>query len=137
APSYVAQRLGAPGFRVSRLALAAGASLVAFALCSPFTFLHFGVAVRGAHIQVFYHYEVRGRGPEHYLDMAWTYGLGLLKSFGPLGLARVAAGGRLAARDGGRGLGPLGYPRGVLGGRGPAGVQVGIGRVSCRESVRS
>ena len=106
APSYVAQRLGAPGFRVSRLALAAGASLVAFALCSPFTFLHFGVAVRGAHIQVFHHYEVRGRGPEHYLDMAWTYGLGLMKSFGPLGLALVAAGVLLAARDGRREHGP-------------------------------
>ncbi|PYQ05218.1 MAG: hypothetical protein DMF83_15940 [Acidobacteria bacterium] len=115
APSYVAQRLGAPGFRVSRLALAAGASLVAFALCSPFTFLHFGVAVRGAHIQVFHHYEVRGRGPEHYLDMAWTYGLGLMKSFGPLGLALVAAGVLLAARDGRRWLGLLVYPLVVIG----------------------
>ncbi|HVD77024.1 MAG TPA: glycosyltransferase family 39 protein, partial [Vicinamibacteria bacterium] len=83
APSYLAQRLGAPGCRLSRLALAGGASLVAFTLCSPFTILHFGDAVRGAHTQVSHHYAVRGPGPESYLDMAWTYGLGLMKSFGP------------------------------------------------------
>src|SRR5438132_2640981 len=60
APSYVAQRLSAPGFRVSRLALAAGAALVAFALCSPYTLLHFGEALRGAQTQISHHYAVRG-----------------------------------------------------------------------------
>ena len=115
APSYLAQRLGAPGFRLSRLALAGGASLVAFTLCSPFTILHFGDAVRGAHTQVSHHYAVRGPGPESYLDMAWTYGLGLMKSFGPIGLALVAAGAVLAARDGRRWLGLLVYPLVVIG----------------------
>jgi hypothetical protein len=115
APSYLAQRLAAPGFRPSRLALAAGAALVAFALCSPFTILHFGDAMRGAQTQVSHHYAVRGQGPESYLDMAWTYGLGLMKSFGPLGLALVAAGALLAARDGRRWLGLLVYPLVVIG----------------------
>ena len=115
APSYLAQRLGAPGFRLSRLSLAAGASLVAFVLCSPFTVLHFGDAVRGAHTQVAHHYAVREQGPEGYLDMAWTYGLGLMKSFGPLGLALVAAGAVRAARDGRRWLGLLVYPLVVIG----------------------
>ena len=115
APSYLAQRLGAPGFRLSRVALAAGASLVAFALCSPFTILHFHDAMRGANTQVTHHYAVRGPGPESYLDMAWTYGLGLMKSFGPLGLALVAAGALLAARDGRRWLGLLVYPLVVIG----------------------
>ena len=115
APSYLAQRLGAPGFRLSRLALAGGASLVAFTLCSPFTILHFGDAVRGAHTQVSHHYAVRGPGPESYLDMAWTYGLGLMKSFGPIGLALVAAGVVLAARDGRRWRGLLVYPLVVIG----------------------
>jgi dolichyl-phosphate-mannose-protein mannosyltransferase/F5/8 type C domain-containing protein len=114
APSYLAQRLGAPGFRLSRLALAAGAALVAFTLCSPFTILHFGDAVRGAHTQVSHHYVVRGQ-PESYLGMAWTYGLGLMRSFGPLGLALVAAGALLAARDGRRWLGLLVYPLVVIG----------------------
>jgi len=115
APSYLAQRLTSPGFRVSRLALAAGAALLVFAVCSPYTFLHFGDAVRGAHTQVAHHYEVRGRGPESYADMAWTYGLGLMKSFGPIGLALVAAGALLAARDWRRWLGLLIYPAVVIG----------------------
>ncbi len=115
APSYLAHRLTAPGFRISRLALAAGAALLAFAVCSPYTFLHFGDAVRGAQTQVAHHYEVRGRGPESYADMAWTYGLGLMKSFGPIGLALVAAGALLAARDWRRWLGLLIYPAVVIG----------------------
>ncbi|HVD77487.1 MAG TPA: discoidin domain-containing protein, partial [Vicinamibacteria bacterium] len=79
------------------------------------TILHFGDAVRGAHTQVSHHYAVRGPGPESYLDMAWTYGLGLMKSFGPIGLALVAAGAVLAARDGRRWLGLLVYPLVVIG----------------------
>src|SRR2546428_9103327 len=47
--------------------------------------------------------------------MAWTYGLGLMKSFGPLGLALVAAGAVLAARDGRRWRGVLVYPLVVIG----------------------
>ena len=114
-PSYLAQRLTTPGFEVGRLALAAGASIVAFAVCSPYTLLHFGEAVRGAHAQVAHHYAVRGQGPEGYADMAWTYGLGLVKSFGPIGLGLVVAGALLAARDGRRWLALFVYPVVVIG----------------------
>jgi hypothetical protein len=115
APSYLAQRLIVPGFRVSRLALAAVAALVAFAVCSPFTFIHFAAAVRGVQIQVSHHYEIREHGPELYLEMAWTYGLALLKSFGPVALLLVAGGAALAARDWRRWLGLLVYPVVVIG----------------------
>jgi hypothetical protein len=115
APSYLVQRLTAPGFRLARLALAAGASLVTFALCSPYTFLHFHEGVRGARSQFSHHYLIRPQGPESYIDMAWTYGLGLMKSFGPIGLALVAAGVLLAVRDGRRWLGLLMYPVVVVG----------------------
>ena len=114
-PSYLAQRFTAPGFRLSRLALTAGASLVTFALCSPYTFLHFREGVRGARSQFSHHYLIRPQGPESYTDMAWTYGLGLMKSFGPIGLALVAAGAVLAVRDGRRWLGLLIYPVVVIG----------------------
>jgi len=109
-PSYLGHRLTAPGFRVSRLAAAAGAALVVFAFCSPYTFLHLGSAARGAETQISHHYLVRGRSPESYLDTAWTYGLGLLKSFGPIGLVLVGGGVLLAWRDWRRWLGLLVYP---------------------------
>jgi 4-amino-4-deoxy-L-arabinose transferase-like glycosyltransferase len=114
APSYLAYRLTTPGFRVSRVALAAGASLVAFAVCSPFTILHFTDALQGAHTQVSHHYAVRERGEESYVAMAWTYGLGLMKAFGPVALLLVAAGALLAARDWRRWLGLLIYPLVVI-----------------------
>jgi len=114
-PSYLAHRLTAPGFRLSRLALAAGAALAAFAVCSPYTFLHLGQAARGAQTQISHHYFIREQGPESYLDMAWTYGLGLLKSFGPIGLLLIAAGAALAAREWRRWLGLLVYPVVVIG----------------------
>jgi hypothetical protein len=110
APSYLAYRLTAPGFRVSRVALAAGVSVVAFAVCSPYTILHFTDAMQGAHTQVSHHYALRERGEESYFAMAWTYGLGLMKAFGPVALVLVAAGALLAARDWRRWLGVLIYP---------------------------
>jgi hypothetical protein len=110
APSYLGQRLVAPGFRPSRLALAAGASALAFMVCSPYTILHFGEALQGAHTQVAHHYVVRGQRPESYLDMAWTYGLGLMKAFGPVALLLVAVGAVRCAREWRRWLGLLVYP---------------------------
>ena len=110
APSYLVQRLVTPGPRPARIALAAGASVAAFALCSPYTLLHLTEAVRGAQTQISHHYLVREHGPEGYLDMAWTYGLALLKSFGPVALLLVGAGAALAARDWRRWLSLLVYP---------------------------
>src|SRR5437870_4890384 len=74
-----------------------------------------GLAAHGAQTQVSHHYFIREQGPESYLDMAWTYGLGLLKSFGPIGLLLVAAGAVLAAREWRRWLGLLLYPVVVIG----------------------
>jgi len=115
APSYLAYRLTAPGLRVWRVALAAGASLAVFAVCSPYTVLHLSDAVRGAHTQVSHHYAVREQGPESYFAMAWTYGIGLMKAFGPVALLLVAVGALRAAREWRRWLGLLVYPVVVIG----------------------
>jgi hypothetical protein len=115
APSYLVYRLAAPGSRARGIALAAGAAALTFAVCSPYTILHLADAVRGAQVQVTHHYAVRERGPESYGDMVWTYGLGLVKAFGPVALLLVAAGALVSARDWRRWLGLILYPAVVIG----------------------
>src|SRR5262249_59431409 len=114
APSSLAYRLVAPGPRLRGLVLAAAAAAIVFAVCSPYTILHLPDAVRGAETQFSHHYAVRERGPESYWDMVSTYGLGLVKAFGPVALLLVGAGAALAMRDWRRDLGLLLYPAVVI-----------------------
>lgn len=92
APSYLARRLVAPGPRVARVLIAAAVSLAVFAVCSPYTLLHFQDFVSGAQSQVSHHYVVRPRGEQSYRGMLLTYGQVLAKGLGVAGLALVAAG---------------------------------------------
>jgi 4-amino-4-deoxy-L-arabinose transferase-like glycosyltransferase len=98
-PSYVCRRLLAPGPRLPRLALAAAMSLAVFALCSPYTLLHFQDFVAGASAQVSHHYVVRPRGEQSFWGMLLTYRLVLAKGLGVAGLALAAAGAVLVRKD--------------------------------------
>jgi F5/8 type C domain-containing protein len=92
APSYAAQRLLTPGPRVRGFALAIAASLLAFALLSPYTLLHLPAFWDGVRSQVGYHYVVRPRGEQAYLGMVGTY-LGVLaKGLGGAALGLVLVG---------------------------------------------
>jgi hypothetical protein len=99
APAYVAVRLLRPGRRLSGLLLAGAASLVAFAVCSPYSVVEIGRAIAGATTQVSYHYGERPRGAQSLAGMAWTYGLVLRKALGPLALALAVVGAVAGRRD--------------------------------------
>lgn len=92
APAYVVVRLLRPGRRAAGLLLAGAASLLAFAVCSPYSIAEIGRAVAGATTQVSYHYGERPRGAQSLAGMAWTYGLVLRKALGPLALVLALVG---------------------------------------------
>lgn len=98
APSYVAQRLLAPGFRWKRLFLAGAVSVVAYALLSPYTLLDIEGALKGARTQVEYHYA-EGVERKPYWLMVGTYGIVLLKALGWPGILLVVLGLFLCARE--------------------------------------
>lgn len=93
AVSYAAARLLGRPPRPGRLVLAGAASVAAFAVLSPYTFLDFEAFRSGAATQVGYHYDVRGRGEQRYLGMVATYLWFVLgKALGLGGLALAVAG---------------------------------------------
>ena len=99
APSYLLRRVLSPGPRLAGIALAFAASLLAFALLSPYTVLDFPAFWAGASSQVTYHYVVRPRGEQPYAGMVVTY-LGVLaKALGVAGLGLALAGAVVVRRE--------------------------------------
>jgi 4-amino-4-deoxy-L-arabinose transferase-like glycosyltransferase len=92
APAYALKRVLAGPPRWRGLVLAAGGAVLAFAFLSPYSLLHLGPALAGLDTQVGHHYAERGRGPQDFVGMAWTYGRILAKALGWAGLGLVAAG---------------------------------------------
>jgi hypothetical protein len=108
-PCYLVQRFLAPGFRWSRPLLAAAASLAAFALLSPYSFLHFRDAARGAWYQAAWHYP-SGAASGGDLQALRGYGLAADWALGASGLALVALGLALWRREWRRWLFLMIYP---------------------------
>ena len=98
APCYLLRRALSPGRRWPRVLLAGGAALLAFAVASPFTFLHARLAVLGLRSQVAYHY-VAGPGDLGPLGTALAYGRILLRALGPVGVTLVPVGLWLRRRE--------------------------------------
>jgi hypothetical protein len=80
-------------FRLAALGLAA--SLVTFALLSPYTLLNLEDFRSGAGTQLSYHYE----GGGDWARIAWSYVLAWVKGFGAAGLLLAVAGGVLVLRS--------------------------------------
>lgn len=104
---YVVARLTVPEKRVKGMLLAGAFSLVAYALLSPYSFLHFNDFMAGIQSQKDYHDLVPERGAQGYWAMVFVY----LGSVLPIGLgvpATLAAfGGLWAGRRDWRRLLPL------------------------------
>lgn len=90
APAYLARRLAAPGFRWSRPLIAAAASILVFAVCSPYTFVN-SRSTFGMWKQVSYHYQDRP-GALDYDEAVLAYGEILAATLGYVGLGLAAAG---------------------------------------------
>jgi hypothetical protein len=104
---YVVRRLTVPGNRVKGMLLAGAFSLVAYAVLSPYSFLHFDDFMAGVQSQKDYHDMVPERGVQSYWSIAGVY----LTSVLPLGLGTpaflAALGGLGAARRDWKRLLPL------------------------------
>lgn len=105
--SYVVRRLTVPGNRVKGMLLAGAFSLVAYAVLSPYSFLHFDDFLAGVRSQKDYHDMVPERGVQSYWSIASVYLVSVL----PLGLGTpaflAALGGLWAARRDWKRLLPL------------------------------
>jgi hypothetical protein len=93
-----------------RLLLAAAAAAGAFVLLSPYSLVHLGSALEGARTQLAYHYTERGRGPQAFAGMAWTYGLVLFRDLGAAGVALTLAGAALVLAEWRRWAPMLAFP---------------------------
>ena len=99
APCYLLRRALSPkGLRWPQVLIAGLAALLAFAVSSPYTFLHARPALLGLRSQVAYHYLARpgDLGP---LGTALTYGGILLRALGPVGAALIPVGLWIRRRD--------------------------------------
>lgn len=97
APAYLVRRLAAEGFRWWKVALSVAASLVTFAVLSPYTLLS-PDSWAGLEKQFGFHYRPRP-GALDYGDTAAAYGELLLLAVGPVGLALAVAGAWLGRRN--------------------------------------
>jgi hypothetical protein len=96
APSYLLRRLLAPGFRWQRPLIALSASLLVFALLSPYTLINEARAGRGMWTQIAFHYRERA-GEMEYAGTAAAYGEALIGTLGIPALL-LALGGVVIAR---------------------------------------
>jgi hypothetical protein len=91
-PSYLVQRLAQGRFRGRGALLAAAASLVTFAVLSPYTFLNAREAFAGAAHQVAFHYTGEGQQGEEFGGMIADYGWTAVDALGPFGVLAVLLG---------------------------------------------
>ena len=92
APSYLLQRLLAPGRRLRGLLLAGVVAALAFAAFSPYALLHAGDFLASARTQVAYHYQARPGTPPSRWSMLATYAAIWPKALGLPGAILVLAG---------------------------------------------
>ena len=90
-PCYLLRRALTPGFPWRRVLLAGAMALIAFAACSPFTFVHARPALAGLRSQLAYHYVSRP-GDLGVLGTALAYGRILVRGLGPLGAGLIPVG---------------------------------------------
>jgi 4-amino-4-deoxy-L-arabinose transferase-like glycosyltransferase len=95
AVAYLARRVVSPGFRGSRLVLAGGAALTAYACLSPYTFVRWHTAITGASTQLHYHYEGHEYLALPWLDTVREYVEVFGRAVGPVGLGLAVAAGWL------------------------------------------
>jgi hypothetical protein len=88
-PAYLVQTALRRRGRGVPVAMAAGA--VIFVVLSPYTILHAGAALRGAWVQLSWHYD-RAIGPAEYPRAAADYGLALVRALGLPALLLAGAG---------------------------------------------
>jgi hypothetical protein len=91
APSYVVQRMIAPGPKLRRMAVAGLVSLAAFAVLSPYTFLRGSASLQGMDDQLSFHYVDRP-AELGFLGTLLAYGRVLEDALGAPALILVAAG---------------------------------------------
>jgi 4-amino-4-deoxy-L-arabinose transferase-like glycosyltransferase len=99
ATAYIVARLLRPAGRPWRVLLAGGASILAFGLLSPYSFLHARAAWQGALFQATWHYyENAGEAPS-YLARVAGYGLAFTDALGVIGIGLTALGMLLWRRE--------------------------------------
>jgi hypothetical protein len=86
AASYIAKRLTVAGERWRGMLLAGVASVLTYAVLSPYSFLHFDAFLTGISGQLAYHTVASNRGPQSAALIAYTYWTHVL----PLGLGLPA-----------------------------------------------
>ena len=100
-PSYLVRRWTTPGARVRGTLIAGATSLAAFAVLSPYSFLHWGRFMEGLGTQWTYHYVARP-GVRTFAESLWLDLLRLEDSFKPLAGLLIVIGLALALREGRR-----------------------------------